>query len=186
MKHFRSALFSLLGLLALAPLVHAQAVYTADRKSSIEVGGGINYIQPDYAAKSIIGASFWGDYNFTRLIGVQAEANLGTIITPTDIQQISFLVGPRVSYHRNKFTVSGKFMFGIGNITNNPADIPNFAANSNNNPFGVLAFGGGVEYRVARKIAIRPIEIEVQKWGNFEPHTLSPMVYTFGVSYMLR
>jgi hypothetical protein len=192
MKHLRSVFFCVPGLLAGAasfcgalPL-HAQAIYTAGKLSDIEVGGGFLDENSDYGKQPVSGIAVWGIYNINRTIGLQAEGNFGTIRTPADIQESNFGIGPRVSAHWHHTSLYGLFVVGLGMVTNNPQDVPSFRPESARNPYGIFGFGAGVEYRVSRKIVVRPIQIEVQKWTAFTPHTLSPMLYTFGVSYVVR
>ncbi len=52
--------------------------------------------------------------------------------------------------------------------------------------FNIIAFGGGVEYRILRKINIRVFDVEAQQWPDFKPNSLSPMVGTIGASYIIH
>ena len=177
MKKWYGSLLCVAGLLALAPSIHAQADYTAVKTSRVQAGAGLLYLQPDYTNDSIKGYSVWGDYDFRRFIGVEVEAHLGDVITPADINENSYMVGPRALYHKRKFTGYAKLMFGRATITNT-----DFNASSS---YNVYAFGGGLEYRVLRRINIRAVDFELQKWPDFEPHGLSPLAITFGASYII-
>lgn len=189
MKLLATAFLCLLGFSSLPSSSQAQAVYSATRKSDIEVGAGVTYIKPDFSPTRIVGASFWGDYNFNRLLGVEVVGHLGSIVTPNDLAQNSIVFGPKVSYHRRKASVYGTVRFGIASETPQGPEA-DYTRKTNPNvaqsPYGVIAFGGGFEYRLTRKVILRPIDIEQQKWGNFEPHTLSPLLLTFGASYIVR
>jgi hypothetical protein len=178
MKKQYSLSLCFMALLVLLPSLRGQAMYTASRGSQIQAGAGLLYLQPDYVDKSIKGVSFWGDYDFKRFLGAEASVHIGSIITPDDIAENSYMVGPRAMYHRRKLTVYGKLLFGRGTITNQD--------NNLSSSYNIYAFGGGVEYRVSRKINIRAVDIELQKWPNFEPNTLSPIAYTFGASYIIK
>jgi hypothetical protein len=109
---------------------------------------------------------------------VEASVHIGSIITPSDIAEDSYMVGPRFVYHRHKITGYAKFIFGRATITNQDYNL--------SSSYNAYAFGGGLEYKIARRINIRAIDFEYQQWPNFEPNTLSPMAITVGASYIIR
>jgi hypothetical protein len=88
------------------------------------------------------------------------------------------MVGPRATIHRHKAALYGKLLFGRATITN---QLQNLSSTYNS-----YAFGGGIEYRLNRKINLRVADVEIQKWPNFEPHTLSPVAITIGASYSIK
>jgi hypothetical protein len=171
-------LFCFVSLMLFVPSLHAQAAYTADKNSRIQAGAGFLYLKPDYVNQSIQGISFWGDYDFWKFLGAEATVHLGSIITPDDINENSYLVGPRFVYRRHKITGYAKFLFGRATITNTQYNL--------SSSYNLYAFGGGAEYKVSRRINIRAIDFEYQQWPNFEPHTLSPVAITVGASYIIR
>ena len=127
---------------------------------------------------NIIGFSIWGDYDFSKWVGVEISTHLGEFITPGDITENSYLVGPRVIYRRHKLTAYGKVLVGRATITNQ-----NFNLSSS---YNVLAYGGGIEYKIMRKINIRAIDFELQNWPDFQPNSLSPMAISIGASYIIH
>ncbi len=184
MKHIWSrTILALSGLLASIPALHAQAVYAATESTHIQVGAGGLYLHNDYTDRAAEGVSAWGDYDFLNVrrfeVGFEVAAHFGGLNTPDDIGENSYLIGPRVSYHKRRINVYGKLLVGRATITNQLFHL--------SSTYNVLpAFGGGVEYRVSRKFNVRAADIEIQKWPNFEPHTLSPVAISVGVSYMIR
>ena len=178
MKSFLSLFVILLGFSAFLSSARAQAVYTATGNTRIQAGGGYLYLRTDYADRPTGGLTLWGDYDFNRLIGAEAEAHFGGIVSPEDIGENSYLVGPRFSYRRHKLTIYGKVMVGQGSISNQ-----NLHSSSS---YKMYAFGGGLEYKVTRKINIRAIDIEEQKWVHFQPNVLSPVAISIGAMYVIR
>jgi len=176
-------LLSLAALLVLAPALHAQAVYAAKEYFKLQAGAGAMYLDNDYTNRAAEGIAIWGDCDFTHfrglLIGAEAEVHMGGIITPDDIGENSYLVGPRFSIQRRKFAVYAKILLGRASITNQ-----NLNTSSSYNV--IPAYGGGLDYRLSRKINIRVVDIEMQKWPNFEPNTLSPLSVTSGASYVFK
>ncbi len=176
------SILAVASLLVFASSLRAQAVYTATRGIRIQAGAGGLYLRNDYTDQPNYGVTAWGDVDFLRLYrfqaGVEGEVHFGGIISPSDIGENTYMVGPRLNYRRNKLNVYGKIMVGRGTISNQL-----FNTSSS---FNVFAYGGGAEYKITRKINLRPVDVELQKWPDFEPHTLSPLAVSFGVSYIIR
>jgi hypothetical protein len=179
MKKWIQTLFGAVSLLILIPSMHGQAVPAGFIRSHIQAGAGVMYLDNDYTERKNGGLTIWGDYDFTRLIGVEVEAHFGGIRSPDDIGENSYLVGPRLMYHKRRFTVYGKLMVGRGTITNQ-----DFNQSSS---YNILpAFGGGLDYRVTHNLNIRAVDVELQRWPDFEPNTLSPLAISIGLMYVIR
>ena len=127
--------------LSLSTWSHGQAVPTAARGGSIQVGLGGMITNPDYAQSYIKGVTFYGDFDFTHNIGIEGEMNFA-ISTPSDISEDSYLFGPRYTIHRKKFGGYAKLLLGVGRFGTQEGSYVNIATTS----YFEYAFGGGVEY----------------------------------------
>jgi len=174
---------SFAALLVFVPALHAQAVYAAKEYFKLQAGAGVMYLDNDYTNRAAQGVAFWGDCDFTHfkgvLIGAEAEVHMGGIITPDDIGENSFLIGPRFTFQRHRLGIYGKILLGRATITNQDT-------NQSSSYNVIPAYGGGVDYRLNRKVNIRIVDVEMQKWPNFEPNTLSPVSVTIGASYVFK
>ena len=165
-------------MLVLASTLHAQAKPTATTSGGdIQAGVGFLSLNTDYAPDRNEGLSAWADYDFSKYIGVEVLGHFGGIIAKDDIGENSYEVGPRARYRRGKFEVIGKLTFGRATISNQ--------LYNTSSSFNIYAFGGGLDYRIKPRYKIR-VDYEEQKWGNFEPHTLSPTALSIGVLYVIR
>ena len=173
-----SLIFCAASLSVLAPSLLAQADYSANKNSRLQAGVGYLYLKPDYVNTNIQGISFWGDYDFLKHIGAEAVVHLGSIITPSDYSENSYMIGPRFMIRRRKLTGYAKLIVGRATITNIDYNV--------SSSYNAYAFGGGLEYKLLRKVNIRALDFEYQKWPNFEPHTLSPIAITVGASYIIH
>ncbi|SNT39257.1 Outer membrane protein beta-barrel domain-containing protein [Granulicella rosea] len=196
MLKWSASLFGLAALLSLSSTLHAQASPTAIRGGGdIQAGVGVTFADGDYqngtanniASSNLGGVSFFANYGFTHSIGVEADVHLLTIYTPTDFSQKTYMIGPRYTYHRGKQAVYAKVIFGRGSFTyQEPQDParknPYFG---NGASFNTYAFGGGYSYKIKPHYNLL-VDVEDQKWPNFEPHTLSPLLVTVGVAYVIR
>ncbi len=178
MKSTRIAVVVIAILLFLVPSLQAQAVYAAYSNTRIQAGAGYLYLTPDYGAGHVQGFSFWADYDIRKWIGVEFSAHLGSIITPGDIAEDSYMVGPRLMYHKRNFTLYGKFLVGRATITNQDYDV--------SSSYNAYAVGAGLEYRATRRVNVRILDFEEQNWPDFQPSALSPVAVTIGVSYIIR
>jgi hypothetical protein len=167
--------------LSLATWSHAQAVPTASRAGAIQVGVGGTVINPDFAQSYIQAITFFGDFDFTQHLGVEAEIHYA-VNTPSDASEDSYLAGIRYFGRHKRFTGYAKALFGVGRF--------GYQAGSFTNPstgtYAEYAVGGGVEYKATHNINVRAFDIEAQKWPGFAAHGLSPLAYTIGVAYVFH
>jgi hypothetical protein len=158
-----------------------QALPTAVARGSLQTGVGWSYGEPDYGQKAIQGVSGWVDFDFTPHLGAEAEMHYIALETPTDLGEISFLIGPRFVYPYKRLSFYAKGLVGIGDI-----DIQEVADNPEGGDGTYLAygFGGGVDVRVTRHLVIRAIDAEYQHWSY--QTGLTPTAYTTGIAYHFR
>jgi Outer membrane protein beta-barrel domain len=161
-----------------ASMLHAQAIPTATRSSGIQVGATYSIISTDYSGY-VQGISIYGDVDLTRHIGVEALWRDGNIISPHDIGEQSYLIGPRFYMHKKRFAPYGKFLFGRGVLDHDQGDNPVAFSNA----YWIYAIGGGVDYNWTRRVNVRVFDFEYQRWPNFPPNALSPLTYSFGAAY---
>lgn len=165
--------------LGLTAFSHAQALPSASKPTRLQLGAGFTYARPDYSTP-IKGISGYGDFDFTRHIGVEGDVHIVSLWTPSDIAENTYLLGPRFKWQFGKLTPYAKFLGGFGQFKYQyPSQYPGPATYT----YGVYAFGAGVDYHLRRHINIRPFDIEFQRWPGFQPNGLSPIVMTFGAAY---
>ena len=155
-----------------------QAIFAATETAHIQVGAGAMSLRTGYASDTNNGVAVWGDYDFRGVVGLEAEGRLGGLVAPGGIGENSYLLGPRLMYRRRRLTGYGKLMVGRGSISNQVLN--------QSSSFNVYAFGGGLEYKVSRRVNLRVVDVELQKGPNFRPSTLSPMSFAAGVLYVIR
>ncbi len=177
-KRWSTLIVYFASLLVAAPSLCAQAIHTADRTTRIQAGVGVLALNPDYTTGSVIGLSAWGDYDFSKYVGAEISTHFQEFITPGDITENSYMLGPRFTYRRKKLTVYAKAMVGRATITNQQFNL--------SSSYNMYAFGGGLEYKIAQKFNLRVIDFEQQEWTSFKPNTLAPTAITLGVSYIIH
>ena len=157
--------------------LRAQAAPTATRNGRLQLGAGISISRPDYTPHTNKGITGYADFDLTYHLGVEAVIHETSIITPGDIGEDSYLVGPRYVFHLHRFQPYVKVLFGFGRFNTQFDNRPHTS-----DTYGVYAIGGGLDYRVSPHINIRG-DYEGQRWPNFPPDGLTPSVTTIGVGY---
>jgi hypothetical protein len=180
------AFFCFAGFLAVVS-AHAQVVPSAtSRTFSVSAGAFGSMAQPDYGDQGfaqtspnrLFGPGAFVDVHFSRWVQVEAEGRWLRFNQfylrglPPGNGESTYLIGPRipiVTFHR--ISPYGKFLVGLGN-----------GPFLNGNTF-VLAYGGGVDYRLTRRFTLRAIDFEYQRW-SVTP-TLYPYGGSVGISYKI-
>jgi hypothetical protein len=186
------ALFSIL--LAVGSLsARAQAIPAAyAQRITVNVGVMGSAFQPDYAAGAVAktgpyrlyGDGAYVDVKLTRWVQIEAEARWLRFNSYLDIREDNYLIGPRLPIEKLRFwraTPYAKVLIGISRM--------NFEYNGAYGHYTDIAYGGGVDIKLTKKITLRAIDFEYQQWpwwpnipGN--PNvTLSPYGGSVGVSY---
>jgi hypothetical protein len=178
----RSTVASLCFLLLSAALsLRGQVVPSASSGAiSLDAGGLGSVSQPDYAGTGVAmtspnrlyGTGTYVDAHFSRWVNLEGEARWLTFNEYLGIDEKTYLIGPRVpigTFH--KFTPYGKVLFGLGG-----------GSFLTGHSF-VMAYGGGLDYRLTKHFTIRCFDFEYQQW-QVTP-TLWPYGGSAGISYKI-
>ena len=176
----RQFLASLIFVSSASIALHAQASATAERLSTVQVGAGLTFIRPDYNPAIIKGYSIYGNYDFFSHIGIEGDVHIGNVITPNDIGETTFLLGPRFTFTKRRFHPYAKGLLGVGIFTFEPVYSYSKSSSSTHK---LYALGGGLDYSAKRRLNIRAIDFEYQSWPGFTANGLTPIVITVGAAY---
>ena len=175
------SIVALAGLLSVASIGGAQALPTAVAKGALQIGGGVTEASPDYGQKNIEGATIFADFDFRPHLGLEATVHYIALVTPTDLAENSYLIGPRYVYRRGRFAPYGKAMFGIGDLV--IQELQDNVGHPAGTDFA-YSIGGGLDIAATQHIVVRAIDFEYQHWSY--QTGLTPMVATIGVAYRFR
>jgi opacity protein-like surface antigen len=111
--------------------------------SSFSLNGGSASIA--YNAKSwLSGVADFGAYHNGNILGTGTDGTLST-----------YLFGPRVSYHHSgRITPFGEVLFGVAHAG------ASIAGTSGSDNAFAMSLGGGVDYKLTDRFAIRPIKVD--------------------------
>jgi len=169
----------LLAGLTVSPRASGQAQAAATGPGSyLAVGGTGSIFQEDYGKQYIAGPGAFVDINPTWRYGVEAEARFLRYNTDEQVTEDNYLIGPRIAVRPGPIRPYVKFMVGAGHIV-----LPfNYAEGT----FFTMAPGGGVEYLVGDRLAIRVVDFEYQLWQNFPYGALRPYGLSAGISFRIN
>jgi hypothetical protein len=188
-----------------AVAVCAQVVPSAtSRQFSITAGGIASLFQPDFADaqtctppvsgttycypaagtgsgdQPLIGAGAYVDIRLRRWVQFEAEGRWLRYNAYEGIKQDNYLIGPRLPVYRFwKATVYAKALGGYAQMKFGPV------FNNQSGKFTDLAFGGGVDLKLTKRLSLRLPDVEYQYWPSWSKATLSPYGASIGVGYRI-
>jgi hypothetical protein len=165
-------------LLGIANAAHPQARSTAESLAAVQIGAGWTIANPDYGQRNVQGFSIFGDIDFRHHLGIEGDIHRASMITPTRIGVDSYLLGPRYVYHYKRFSPSAKVLFGVGRFKYKFENSPQTAYT-----YKIYALGGGLDIRATRRIVVRAVDFEYQKWPGYPPTGLTPFNFSCGAAY---
>ena len=131
------------------------------------------YDVPGESPNRLYGGGAYVDVHFSRWLQIEAEGRWLHFNELFGINENTYLIGPRIApYTFHKFTPYGKALIGLGNgslLTGTTLTI---------------AYGGGVDYRLTRRLTLRCFDFEYQQW-RVTPTALYPYGGSVGLSYKI-
>ena len=130
---------------------------------------------PGEAPNRIYGAGAYADVRFSRWVQFEGEGRWMHLNTLYGVNEDTYLAGPRIPLHTFHFlraTPYAKALVGLG--------YGKFLTN----PALTVAYGGGVDLRLTKKISIRAGDFEYQQW-RVTPTTLWPYGVSVGIGYKI-
>ena len=164
----------------------AQVAETATVRTFAVNAGGFGSVfwpndgsNPPYgeSANYLLGLGTYVDLRFTHWFQVEGEARWLHFNEYAGENQSTYLIGPKVPVVRfGRADIYGKALIGVGRMT--------FPNNYGYGSFTALAFGGGADYRLSRKVTLRAVDFEFQDWPKFLPgFSIHPYGASVGMSY---
>jgi hypothetical protein len=189
--HMKRSIVALFFILFAAGSLSARAqVVPSAYAQRFTINAGLlgSVFQPDYKGGGVAqtgpyrlyGDGAYVDVKLTRWVQIEAEARWLRFNPYLNIREDNYLIGPRLPLERLRFkraTPYAKVLAGIGRM--------NFEDNFAHGRFADIAYGGGVDVKLTKRITLRAIDFEYQQWPNWLSGTLSPYGGSVGVSYKI-
>jgi hypothetical protein len=181
----RRAFLVLISIFFVTALARAQVSESATaRQLTITAGGMGSLFAPhdDHSpygpgAGHLYGVGTYVDVHFTHWFQLEGEARWLRLDQYYGEHQDTYLIGPKVPVYRiGRAQTYGKVMIGLGKMT--------FPYNYGYGSFTALAYGGGLDYKVSRKLTFRAVDFEFQQWPKWLNNSeLYPYGVSVGVAY---
>lgn len=154
--------------------VPAQVVPAGDKGGLTVFAGatGSGY-EVQYGQQKLLGVSAIVDVDTTRRFGVEAEARWLLFHQTDDLRATTWLAGPRYHFTRGNLQFYGKGLAGVAQLT--------FPYNYAHGSYLAISPGGGLDYRLSRRISLRLVDVEYQYWPQFTFGSLSSYGLSTGV-----
>jgi hypothetical protein len=167
------------------------AASATTRRFSLTAGGTVSLFQPDFEGgyngsgypiaqadiQPLIGVGAFVDVKFTRWVQLEAEGRWQRFHAFEGITEDNYLIGPRVPVLRFwKATVYGKALGGYSNMNYGYGNV---------GPYTTIAFGGGMDLKLNRRLSLRAADFEYQYWPVWEGSKLSPYGVSAGIGYRI-
>jgi opacity protein-like surface antigen len=137
------------------PRIEAGVAYSFTRVNP----GGL-YLS-SYSAQ---GGSGFVEYNLNHVLGLVADVggNYIGIVSgyPVDNTTITYLFGPRFNWRMSRLTLYTQTLVGGARFSNSYDPGAYLPLNGVSETTFAAAIGGGVDYRLTKHIAIKPIQVE--------------------------
>jgi hypothetical protein len=165
------------------------------RQFSITTGGMASIFQPDFEGDwqppyfqypvahaspyPLFGAGAYMDVKFTRWVQLEAEGRWQRFNQYGGIYQDNYLIGPRLPVAR--FWKTTAYAKVLGGFTKMSFGYPPGVYG----PYTTIAFGGGLDVKLTKRISLRAVDFEYQYWPEWETSTLSPYGASVGIGYRI-
>jgi hypothetical protein len=163
--------------------LRAQVVESASvRPFTVSAGGTGSFFKPGAAGGNyLIGGGTYADFRFSQWVQIEGEARWLRFGDLDGEEQSHYLIGPKIPLHQfGRAGLYGKAMIGLGRMT---LPQPGFEAKCT---CTTLSFGGGLDYKLSRKLTLRAVDFEYQHWfwpDSVVDETIHPYGVSVGMAY---
>jgi hypothetical protein len=115
------------------------------------------YVQ--YGERKMAGITGFVDADTRRRLGIEAEGRWIEFNQSANVHAETYSIGGRYHFNLGRFQPYAKGLVGFGDF--------NFPYNLATGRYLVVTAGGGVDFRLSRRIQLRAVDIEYQDWPQF-------------------
>jgi len=161
--------------------VRAQVAPAADQGGLILSAGGLASASTlQLGDRKMLGITAFVDADTRRRLGIEAEGRWLEFHQTANVHAETYSIGGRYHFDIGRFQPYAKGLVGFGDF--------NYPYNLGTGSYLVITAGGGLDYRLTRRIHIRAADFEYQDWPQFNygpPNTVGSMT-SLGVSTGFR
>jgi hypothetical protein len=177
-------------------VAHAQDIPAATR-GDLEVGGALSAANPDLTGllvghngqyttnQYLYGGSIFANFNVTEHFSLTAQFDYPDYHTPQDFLEKSYLVGVRYMHPVGRYIPYAKVLAGLGS-TSYDRPVTWIVVPGTPGSYTTVAFGGGLDVRLAHKLVVRAIDYQYEDWLSFPGGSIHPSILSVGIAYRIR
>ncbi len=126
----------------------------------------------EYGQRKMLGITGFVDADTHRRIGIEAEGRWLEFHQTANVHAETYSIGPRYHINVGRFQPYAKGLVGFGNF--------NFPYNYAHGRYLVITAGGGLDYRLGKRLTLRAADFEYQKWPQFDFGSMSSVGLSVG------
>ena len=158
----------------LAGMAQAQAVPAGDMGGlAIWAGASGSGYYVQYGERKMVGVTAFVDADTRRRLGIEAEGQWVEFRQSADVHIETYSIGARYHFNVGRFQPYVKGLAGFGDF--------NFPYNLATGRFLVATAGGGIDYKLSRKVEIRAVDCEYQNWPKFTFGNMTTLSVSVGL-----
>ena len=166
------AMFAIL--LNMSSMAHGQVVPAGNAGGLIISAGGTGtgeYVQ--YGERKMVGVTGFVDLDSRRPFGLELEGRWLEWNQTANVHLETYSIGPR--YHKNFGNLNpyAKGLIGWGDF--------NFPYNLGMGRYLLVTAGGGLDYRLMKRVYLRAADVEYQYWPQFTYGVMSTLSVSTGI-----
>lgn len=171
-----------LGVVAVLGFLIAQPTFSQSAESAdaghglLWVGGGVSAATLEYGNRKMLAGTAWADADTLRRFGFEGEARWLDFHQTADVHAETYLIGMRYHLNYRRYQPYAKALVGTGHF--------NFPYNFGFGNYLVVAYGGGLDYRLNGRFKARA-EFEYQQWPEFTFGSMNSIGATLGLRYRI-
>jgi len=127
-----------------------------------------------YGQRKMAGIAGFVDLDTKRRLGIEAEGRWLEYHQTANVHAETYSIGGRYHFDVGRFQPYAKGLVGFGDF--------NFPYNYAHGRYLVVTAGGGLDFRLTRRIYVRAVDFEYQDWPQFTFGNMN----SFGVNAGLR
>jgi outer membrane protein with beta-barrel domain len=140
-------------------LVSGAVMSAQETTAKYEVGVSYSWLHVNSANYDLQrtgnGGSGSFEYNLNKTVGLVGDfGGYANTRRGIDDKLLTYMFGPRFNWRHSRLTPYVQFLFGGAYVWNSPAGV-----STTQNTFSTAA-GGGLDYSLTKRIAIKPIQVE--------------------------
>ena len=190
----------LVGLLILLCLASARSMFgqaapaQVGGREMVTLGSTFSSYRVNYGDRLILGAGLYVDIDYDQHHGIEGEGRWLWLRQRDGVHDSTYLIGPRYSFNgfvkragsgpdegvgreKTRFRPYAKMLVGVGQF--------HYPYGYATGSYFVLAPGGGVDYRVSRRIRVRLVDLEYQVWPQFTYGRLTSLGVSSGLRFRI-